>query len=191
MKLDVQQLMTYAGIAISAVFAAKYFSGHLYNLLDSFLFRAKDKRDPSLDDLIDQKHREFGGYGLRKSSGSSLPDERRNKGAPDAEELLRLSEDLSPEAQQRKLILQKIYSFDSRRLPSETEKNYYLRLLNEREPLTLEVLKKAYKKRARELHPDTFDLALFDEKMKKKLKARIHENYLHIQKANEFLKKNL
>lgn len=191
MKLDVQQLMTYAGIALSAVLTARYFSGHLYNLLDHFLFRTKDKRDPSLDEMIDQKHREFGGHGLRKSGATPLADERHSKGAPNAEELLRLTEDLSPEAQQRKLILQKIYSFDSRRMPSETEKNYYLRLLSEREPLTVEILKKAYKKKAREFHPDTFDLKLFDEKMKKKLKARIHENYLHIQKANDYLKKNL
>jgi len=183
--------MTYAGIALSAVLTARYFSGHLYNLLDHFMFRTKDKRDPSLDEMIDQKHREFGGYGLRKSAGSSQADERASKGAPDKEELLRLNEDLSPEAQQRKLILQKIYSFDGRRLPSETEKNYYLRLLNEREPLNMEILKKAYKKKAREFHPDTFDLSLFDAKMKKKLSSRIHENYLHIQKAHEFLKKNL
>jgi hypothetical protein len=191
MKLDVQQLMTYAGVALGAVLTARYFSSHLYNLLDHFLFRTKDKRDPSLDEMIDQKHREFGGYGLRKSGATPLADERRSKGAPTPEELLRLTEDLSPEAQQRKLILQKIYSFDSRRMPSETERNYYLRLINERDPLTMEILKKAYKQKAREFHPDTFDLALFDEKMKKKLRARIHENYLHIQRANEYLKKNL
>ena len=190
MKIDTQQLLTYAGVALGAVFTAKYFSGHLYNLLDSFLFRAKDKRDPSLDEMIDHKHREMGGKGLRRA-GQGSGDERRETGAPGPEELLRLSEDLSPEAQERKLILHKIYSFDARRMPSESEKDYFLRLLNEREPITQDILKKAYKKKARELHPDTFDLNLFDPKMKKKLSIRIHENYLWIQKAHDYLKKNL
>ncbi len=191
MKIDTQQILTYAGIALGAVLSAKYFSGHLYTLLDHFLFRTKDKRDPSLDEMVDRKKREMGVQGLRKSSSGALLDERASKGAPDKEELLRLSEDLSPEAQQRKLILQKIYSFDSRKIPSETDLDYYLRLLNERPPITLEILKKAYKKRAKELHPDTFDLSLFDPKMKTKLTKRIHENYLHVQKAHEYLKKNL
>ena len=188
MKIDTQQLLTYAGIAVGAVFTAKYFSGHLYNLIDHLIFRTKDKRDPSLDELIDKKQREMGGLGVRRAS-QAPQDERREKGAPGPEELLRLSEDLSPEAQQRKLILHKIYSFDTRKLPSETEENYYLRLLNERAPFDKEELKKAFKKKARELHPDTFNLSLFDQKMKKKLTTRIHENYLCIQKAYDYLKK--
>jgi hypothetical protein len=66
-----------------------------------------------------------------------------------------------------------------------------VKLLN-REPINEDIksIKKCFNKKAKEYHPDSFDLSSFDPKLRIKLSEKIHKNYIVIQKAYEYFKKS-
>jgi DnaJ-class molecular chaperone len=74
-------------------------------------------------------------------------------------------------------------------LKDETDYDFYSRILGLLKDSKTEDIKKAYKEKAKEFHPDRFDFSLFDKKTKEKLQHKVHENFLVIQKAYDYLKK--
>ncbi len=180
--MDKQKLATYAMISIGIVIVARLGGQAFFQLLDHYLFRKKDRKDPSLDELIDHEYLKLSG-GLKPSGKAVMPRLKQGQKSPE----LVAPED--PAADAKKALLHRIYDFEFKRTADESEEKFYLRVLGMRERETAENLKRAFKIRSKELHPDRFNLDAFDNKTKKRLAQRVHENYLLVQHAYQFLKK--
>jgi hypothetical protein len=164
-------------VSVVIVIAGRYFADALFPWLDRFFF-SKSRDDAKLDDLIQSRLQQWGHRSISapnpKTLASTTSEER---------------DELSPAEIARREQLQRIYSFDGKRRSQESTEDHALRLLGLKELPTAELLKQAFKARAKLNHPDTFQLDGFDAKLKKRLAARVHENYILIQRAHEILKK--
>ena len=180
--MDKEKLVTYAVIAVGLVLGGRYVANLIFAWFETLMLSKKEQDYRTLDELIDSKARQLGGR-------PKVPEVERSLltgGTPTAQ----LEEKTGPEEEQRKLILHRIYDLETKRGQQETEEAYYLRIMNMKHRESAEILKRAYKLRSKEYHPDRFNLDLFDGKTKKRLAARVHENYLLVQTAYGFLKKN-
>jgi DnaJ-domain-containing protein 1 len=161
----------------------KVFSGMLFVWWDE-LFRGKkiEKNMDNLDEIIEARK-----LLLRKN-----PDSKENiiqKSNQNKLETKKLEMETDPESQKRKEILHQIYDKKLTKLKDETDYDFFIRVLNLKKESSSDEIKKAYKEKAKEFHPDRFDFSLFDKKTKEKLQKKVHENFLVIQKAYDYLKK--
>ena len=185
--MDKKQIIIYAAISLAIVLAGAIMAKSLFAWLEQYLFGRKRERDLTLDELIEKEERLMTG-GKGKVSGRAMaPRDFKEKTEDKTAGLL--EETTDPKELERKKILQRVYLFDPKRLGAENEEQFYLRILGLKNVINAEDLKKAFKTRAKEMHPDSFQLNDFDAKTKKRLEKRIHENYLLIQKAHDVLKK--
>lgn len=182
--MDKQKLATYAMISVGVVLIARFGGTLFFNLLDTYLFRKKDRRDPSLDELIDNEYLKLSG-GRGKPSGQAVMP-RLKKGQKPQE----LPQPDDPAVDAKKAILHRIYDVELKRGSGESEEAFALRVLGLKERESQETLKRAFKIRSKELHPDRFNLDAFDGKTRQRLGKRVHENYLQVQAAYQYLKKN-
>jgi len=180
--MDKQKLVLYAVIALASVFVARYLASGVFAWFDGYFFKRHRKQDPSLDELIDEEYLKLSG-GRRRVSGQAVAPRIKSVAAPELE----APED--PAAEARKALLKRIYDFSYKRMTDESEEKFYLRVMDMKSRETPEILKRAYKLRSKEFHPDRFNLDGFDAKTKKRLEARVHENYLLVQAAYQFLKR--
>jgi hypothetical protein len=179
--MDKEKLATYAVIAVGLVLGGRYVANLLFAWFDTLLLRKKEQNYRTLDELIDAKTRQLGG----RPKVAEVERPLLSGGAPAPQ----LEEKTGPEEEQRKLTLHRIYDLETKRGQQESEEAYYLRIMNMKQLEKPEILKRAYKLRSKEFHPDRFNLDLFDAKTKKRLAARVHENYLLVQTAYAYLKK--
>ena len=185
--MDKKQIIIYAAISLAVVLAGAIMAKSLFAWLEQYLFGRKRERDLTLDELIEKEERLMT-QGKGRASGKAMaPKDFKEKTEDKTAGLL--EETTDPKELERKKILQRVYLFDPKRLGAETEEQFYLRILGLKNVINAEDLKKAFKTRAKEMHPDSFQLNDFDAKTKKRLEKRIHENYLLIQKAHDVLKK--
>jgi hypothetical protein len=168
---------------IGFVFAMKIFSGMLFVWWDE-LFRGKkiEKNMDNLDEIIEARK-----LLLRKSS--DIDQRIVQKANPIKVDAKALEMESDPESKKRKEILHQIYDKKLSRLKDETDYDFFIRILNLKKESSTDEIKKAYKEKAKEFHPDRFDFSLFDKKTKEKLQKKVHENFLVIQKAYDYLKK--
>ena len=179
--MDKEKLATYAAIAVGLVLGGRYVANLIFAWFDTLMLQKKEQNYRTLDELIDSKARQMGGRPRAPEVARTLLE----GGTPAPQ----LEEKTGPEEEQRKLTLHRIYDLETKRGPQESDEAYYLRIMNMKQLEKPDVLKRAYKLRSKEYHPDRFNLELFDAKTKKRLAARVHENYLLVQNAYTFLKK--
>jgi hypothetical protein len=174
MKLE----FLYYSFAVSVVIvvAGRYFADALFPWFDKFLLN-KSREDAKLDALIRARLQQWGHRSISSQNPSSLTES-----TPEEEEI-------SPEELAHREQLHRIYSFDGKRRAHESPQDHALRLLGLKSLPSPEGLKQAFKAQAKLNHPDTFQLDSFAPKLKKRLAARIHENYIAIQRAHDTLKK--
>jgi hypothetical protein len=147
-----------------------------FNLFEKRFFEHYIRKDKSLEELIRAKEFEYGKVRVIPTPG------------PQKEvELIEGPKD--PQDEARKVILHKIYNDAFQKKKSESDRDFYIRILNLTTLFKPDDLKRAYKKKSKEFHPDCFDVSLFDAKTQLRLKSRIHQNYLVIQSANNYFKK--
>jgi hypothetical protein len=185
--MDKKQIIIYAAISFTVVLAGAIMAKALFAWLEQYLFGRKRERDLSLDELIQREERLMT-QGKGRPSGRAMAPKDFKENVEDKVAGL-LEETTDPKELDKKKILKRIYLFDPKRLGAETEEQFYWRILGLKNAPTTEDLKKSFKTRAKEMHPDSFQLNDFDAKTKKRLEKRIHENYLLIQKAHDVLKK--
>jgi hypothetical protein len=159
----------------------KIFSGMIFTMYEDFFMGKKEKNVENLDDLIKARM-----LLMKKADPIST---NKGEGGAKKPDLKLVEEATDPESKKRKEILHQIYDLDVKRFKDEADDTYYARILKLPAAFNQEAVKKAYKERAKACHPDRFDLKTFDEKTQKKLKAKIHENFLIIQKAYDHFKK--
>jgi hypothetical protein len=181
--MDRDKILTLVGVSVALVLVGSLIGKALFAWLDTYLFRRKDQRDPTLDELIDHEFTRLGGK-PRATGAAFAPRIKRTE-----EKAAAIEAPHDPLEFEKKEMLQRIYGFDFKRLQGESDEAFYLRVLDMKVREKPEVLKRAYKLRSKELHPDRFKLDIFDAKTKKRLAARVHENYLLVQKAYEHFKK--
>ena len=169
---------------IGFVIGMKIFSGMLFVWWDE-LFRGKkiEKNMDNLDEVIEARK-----LLLRKSPH---PEKKinHNTSKEKIKDAKALEMETDPESQKRKAILHKIYDKKLTRLKDESDYDFFSRVLHLPKDPSTEEIKKAYKDKAKEFHPDRFDFSLFDKKTKEKLQNKVHENFLVIQQAYDYLKK--
>ncbi len=180
--MDKEKLATYAAIALGLVLGGRYVANLIFAWFETLMLEKKEQNYRTLDELIDSKARQMGGRPKVAEVERSL----LTGGTPAPQ----LEEKTGPEEEQRKITLHRIYDLETKRGQQESEEAYYLRIMNMKQKEAPEILKRAYKLRSKEYHPDRFNLDLFDGKTKKRLAARVHENYLLVQNAYGYLKKN-
>lgn len=177
-----QIFLQYGFVALALVLGGAFGAKMLFAWLDEYLFGKK--REQGLDEMIAQKLSSMGAKPTRKTEALG----QRQEAKEDPRQLAdQRPED--PEEAKRKEILQRIYHFDGKRGQGEAEETYYLRLLGLRSFENVEQVKRSFKQRAREFHPDLFPLALFEKSLQKRLAKRVHENYLLLQKAQDYFAK--
>ena len=181
--MDREKILTLLAVSLGLVLVGSLAGKMLFSWLDTFFYRRKDKLDPTLDELIDHEYTRLGGK--PRASGEAFAP--RIKKVADKVEALDAPHD--PLESERKMILQRVYAFDFKRGQSESEEAFYLRVLDMKVRERPEVLKRAYKLRSKEFHPDRFKLDIFDTKTRKRLEGRIHENYVLVQQAYSAIKK--
>lgn len=179
--MDKEKLVTYAVIAVGLVLGGRYVANLIFAWFETLMLQKKEQDYRTLDELIDSKARQMGGR--PKVAGVERTLLTGGGAAP------QLEEKTGPEEEQRKLTLHRIYDLETKRGQQESEEAYYLRIMNMKQLEKPDILKRAYKLRSKEYHPDRFNLDLFDAKTKKRLAARVHENYLLVQNAYGYLKK--
>lgn len=177
-----EQLINYGLLSFALILGGRFIGAAIHAWVDEFFSRSKEKRTHSLDDLIRSRETL---YGARQSKLSAIGFSEK----PTEETPLSIDDSTDPEELSRRQIMRRVYAFDRPIHPHESEKDQALRLLGLTDMVERAELKRAFKTQAKNFHPDCFDLSLFDGKTKKRLAARIHENYLSIQKAHEYLKK--
>ena len=177
--MSVKDIVIQYGLAsVGVVLAAAVSAKMIFVWLDDLIL--SKKRDAGLDEMIQQKLTALGSPVLRRPTETPAPP-------PKALEDLRPED---PDEVKKKIILQRIYHFDGKRGAQETEEAYCLRLLGMKTLESAEHIKRAFKAQAREYHPDKFPLDLFEKKLRKKLAARVHDNYILLQRAQgQLLKK--
>lgn len=172
------QIITYLFISFGMVLAARLF-GTMISAWMGDIFSKKDTK--SLDELIHEQRNFVGGV----RATTAPPHKESSK-----EDLLQIERTLTPEEEKKSKILHRIYDFDYKKKPEEEQQVFFRRVLGVQEGETVEMIKKNYREKSKDFHPDRFDLSLFDKKMKKKLEERIHQNYLVVQKAYQVLLKS-
>lgn len=174
-------------VAITLVFFSRSIGQFLFHLFDQYLSKKSQTSYDDFDQLVEDRKKLF-------SKNTTAP-QRRNEshsppGAPKKTESPKLLEEATDEASiKRKETVKRIYGLENKRLPQENDFVYYSRFLKLKDNFSKEDLKKIYKELALLYHPDKFDLTGFDDKTKKKLAAKTHENFLLVQKAYDYLKK--
>lgn len=174
-------LIKYAALSVGVVIGARFFANAAFAWIEEFLFN-KSKDEKNLDDLIRSKR-----YGM----GDVSEKERKKISAEPSpkERPLELGREVDPREADKAAMMHRIYDLVIKRGAQESEEDFYLRLLGLSKSDSPEIIKRAFKQKAKEFHPDMFVLDGFDGKTRKRLEARIHENYVMIQKAHDFLKK--
>lgn len=165
------------GISVTMVVAGRYLANAIFPWVDK-IFLPKKQRDEKLDELIQARLNQMGHRPV-----TFAPKQLAENAAPPVE--------LNPEEMKRREQLQRIYAFDGKRLSKESTEDHALRLLGLKNPTTAENLRAAFKTQAKLYHPDTFQLDGFESKLKKRLDARVHENYIAIQKAHVLLRSKI
>ena len=171
-------------VAITLVFFSRSIGQFLFHLFDQYLSKKSQTSYDDFDQLVEDRKRLF-------SKNSTAPQRRNeNPGPPKRTESPKLLEEATDEAGvKRKETVKRIYGLENKRLPQENDLVYFTRFLKLKDNFSKEDLKKTYKELAQLYHPDKFDLTGFDEKTKKKLAAKTHENFVLVQKAYDYLKK--
>lgn len=183
MKKD--DLINYGLISAGVVLGASFFAKALFAWIEDLLFK-KGRDEKSLEDLIRSKRYSMGGLSEKEIKLSQLAEKK----GPRTAEIADLREEDPREVRKRE-IMHRIYDLDPKRATQESELAYHLRLLGLRTLESEEGLRRAFKQRAKEFHPDMFVLTDFDKKVQKRLAGRIHENYVAIQKSYDYLKTQL
>lgn len=171
-----EDLIKYGLMSVGIVLGARFFANALFAWVER-LFVGKSAEEKTLDDLIKSKRFSMGALSEKAAPPTAQQTPKE------------LGQQLDPMEEKKRAIMHRIYDLDIRRGQQESVKAYHLRLLGLSKVETPEQLKKAYKQRAREFHPDTFALVDFEQRTRKRLEARIHENYVAIQRAYEFFSK--
>lgn len=172
-------------IAITVVFFSRSIGQFLFHWFDEFLSK-KNQRDKkgydNFDDVVEaRKH-------LFEKNRPQKKTETGNKSKKGEEP--KLLEEATDEASlKRKEIVKRIFGFETKRFREENDLVFYSRILKLKDNFNKDDLKKSYKDLAQIYHPDKFDLVDFDDKTRKKLSAKAHENFLMVQKAYDYLKK--
>ncbi|MFZ4714356.1 MAG: J domain-containing protein [Bacteriovoracaceae bacterium] len=166
------------------VFVMKALSGLLFVWWDDMFRGKKDKHFDDLDELIEARK-----LLMKKSEPVQFGNQAQHNQGQKKTKLSALPEETDPASLKRKAILHQIYDLKMGRLKDEQDLDYYARILMLPKTANSEAVKKAYKERAKECHPDRFDLTSFDTKTQEKLKTKIHENFVVIQKAYDYFKK--
>lgn len=184
--MDKKQLLMYAGLSLGLVIVGGLLAKSAFAWFEQYLFGRK-RPEPTLDELIDQEELLLRG-GRPKASGRALaPRDFRSPASDPAPPLLEDTAD--PVELEKRKTMKRAYLFDPQRLPTEPERTYYLRILGLGPEASLDEIKSAYRARSKDMHPDRFQLEAFDAKTRKRLEKRVHENYVLVQRAHDFLKK--
>lgn len=179
-------IIKYAALAFGIVLAGRFFADAVFAWIGDILFK-KSSDEKNLEDLIRSKKYTMGSLSESEQLRINSPLEKEAKTKPP----LQIDHEISPLELRKREIMHRIYDLELRKLNGETVEAYNLRLIGLTKLESHDQLKKAYKVLAKKFHPDMFALGDFDPKAKRKLEARIHENYVAIQKAHDFLKKSL
>lgn len=184
--MDKKQLLIYAALSLGLVIAGALLAKSAFAWFEHYLFGRK-KPEPTLDELIDQEELLLRGGRPKPSGRAMAPRDFKTAGTEEAKPMLEDTTD--PAELEKRKIMKRAYLFDPQRLPTEPERTYYLRILGLKPEASVDAIKSAYRARSKDMHPDRFQLNAFDPKTKKRLEKRVHENYVLIQKAHDFLRK--
>ena len=174
--MNKEDLIKYGLISFGLVLAGRFFANGLFAWIEG-LFVRKGADEKSLDDMIRAKRYSMGG--LSEKEAVKVPSKKPNP---------QIEQTVDPVELQKRELMHRIYSLDLKRGPQESPEAHALRILGLTQMEPLEQIKRAFKRKARDFHPDMFVLNDFDKRTKKRLDGRIHENYVAIQKAYDFLK---
>ncbi len=180
--MDKQTLITYGLISLGIVLGARFFANALFVWIEGFFLGKKPER--SLDDMVRARLRAMGVMPKSPPPTATLPSPEKEIGATAL-----LPEEEDPEAQKRKALLRRIYELDLKQLPGESAEAFARRVLGVGPAAASDEIKRAFKTKSKELHPDTFRHEGFDAKTRAKLEARVHANYLAVKQAYETLTK--
>lgn len=179
-------IIKYAVLAFGIVLLGRFFADAIFAWIGDLLFK-KSSDEKTLEDLIRSKKYSMGYLSEQEQLRINIPSSKEQSSKPQAS----IKHEISPMELKKREIMHRIYDLELRRMTGESIESYNMRLVGVIKLESEEQLKKAYKTQAKKYHPDMFALGDFDPKAKRKLETRIHENYLAIQKAHDFLKKSL
>lgn len=180
MENKIQLALILVGVAITLVFFSRSIGAMLFHMMDEFLTKKSQKGYDNFDDVVEARKKLF------EKNRPAVREAQKEKQQTEK----KLLEEATDEASlRRKDTVKRIYGMENKRHPQENDFTYYSRFLKLKDNFNKEDLKKSYKELAQLYHPDKFDLSDFDEKTKKKLSVKTHENFVMIQKAYEYLKK--
>lgn len=184
MENKLQLALILIGVAITLVLFSRSIGTYLFHLMDEFLTKKSQKGYDNFDDVVEARKKLF----EKTHSAVKAAKQEKEKATEKAQQ--KLLEEANDEASlKRKEMVKRIYGLEVKRLMGENDFNYYSRFLKLKDNFNKDDLKKSYKELAQLYHPDKFDLSDFDEKTKKKLAAKTHENFVLVQKAYDYLKK--
>jgi hypothetical protein len=173
-------------MTITLVFGGRILGVLLHQLIEKYFNQKSHFKDhQSLDDFLLSKNFEMKYRQMR----SQYSVEAKKEEPPPSEPLL-IENELSPQEKKQKQMMARIYHFNPKRLTGEDDTQYNARILELENSKDIKSVKKSFNKKAKEYHPDSFDLSGFDPKLRQKLSDKIHKNYIVIQKAYEYFKKS-
>ena len=176
--MNKEDLIKYGLISFGVVLGARFFANAIFAWIEG-LFIRKSSDEKGLDELIKSKR-----YSMGALSDKRTPAQQQPKTRPQE-----ITEALDPAEEKKRATMHRIYDLEIRRGKQESEEAYHLRLLGLVRVEPADSMKKAFRQRSKEFHPDMFALMDFDDRTRKRLEARIHENYVAIQRAYEFFSK--
>lgn len=179
--MDKQFLLYCLGASVALVIGGRWAADAVFPWLDQLWGGERRKADPGLDELIQSRLREW-----NKSPTRAMVDQRADSGAP-APALDAPPE--TPEQLAERQTLQRIYAFDTKRRTDEADAAYARRLLALTEGHSTQDLRQAFRDGAKKHHPDTFRLDVFPPPLRKRLAARVHTNFLAVQRAHDILRR--
>lgn len=186
--MDLQQLFIFGIVSLTLVLVGGVGARFLFLWFDEYLLARGSKKEKDIERMVLREE-----VNLRAQLGTAprLDQSRSANAAPKKEQgpLPQLEEVTDPAEKERRALMQRIFDFEVRPRAGEDELTFFRRLLSVPEGASKDECKRAFKKLAQKLHPDSFNLAGFDPKTKKRLEKRVHENYLVLQKALESLRR--
>lgn len=184
MENKVQLALILVGVAITLVFFSRSIGTFLFHWMDEFLTKKSQKGFDNFDEVVESRKKLF------EKTHRSVKAATAEKTSATEKVQQKLLEEANDEASlKRKEMVKRIYGLEVKRLGGENDFAYYSRFLKLKDDFSKDDLKKSYKELAQLYHPDKFDLSDFDEKTKKKLASKAHENFVLVQKAYDYLKK--